>query len=199
MADRNPMCREEHCEEPMDRCLDCPRRKRPTDPAPRGADAVDFEQASRVAHTLALGADGLPPRDLLTLARAYLALRSPVPAEATSGAELSGRAWSIIRDAMMRACRAEREEQTTERFSAMIDAFAAKCEQDLAALRTPPAPLPREGATVAEVRPEMVRAALEASAVYRNGTFYQYDDAVAAAHLTAALTPAAQPTTKETR
>lgn len=40
--------------------------------APRPTEGVDHAQASRVAHTLNLGADGLPPRDLQTLARAYL-------------------------------------------------------------------------------------------------------------------------------
>ena len=38
----------------------------------RPTEGVDHAQASRVAHTLNLGADGLPPRDLQTLARAYL-------------------------------------------------------------------------------------------------------------------------------
>lgn len=47
------------------------------------SEPVDFEQASRVAHAITLGAEGLPPRDYDCLARAYLALRLLPTAAAT--------------------------------------------------------------------------------------------------------------------
>ena len=37
-------------------------------------EAVDFEQAKRVAHVLAMGGEGLPPRDYVTIGRAHLEL-----------------------------------------------------------------------------------------------------------------------------
>ena len=188
----------------------------PTDPAPRGADAPDYAAADGYAEDVDYHhvTEGYTPhiQDFAewNLARAYLALRSPVPAEATSGAEPSEEYQRGFSDGYDTA--ASISVTGIEGAVDVLDALVAEgepCEHDtghcsckqrqalesvrtyLAALRTPPAPLPREGATVTEKDVAMLRELVEHDAC---AWMPPYREAVQ--RILAALTLAAQPTTK---